>query len=65
MSVVIDQVQAESYVAYNGDSCEVIKGIPSDSIGFMIYSPPFASLFSYSDNLACGINIQLDVSPES
>lgn len=60
MSVVIDQVQTEGYVAYNGDSCEVIKGIPSDSIGFMIYSPPFASLFSYSDNLACMSNCKSD-----
>ena len=59
-SVVVEQVVENDYVAYNGDSCEVIQGIPSDSIGFMVYSPPFASLFSYSDNLACMSNCSSD-----
>ena len=35
---------------YNGDSAEVLKGIPDDSIHFMIYSPPFASLYVYSNS---------------
>lgn len=34
---------------YNGDCCEVIKAIPDDSIGFSVFSPPFASLYVYSD----------------
>lgn len=34
---------------YNGDCCEVIKGIPNESIGFSVFSPPFASLYVYSD----------------
>lgn len=35
---------------YNGDSCEVMKDIPSNSIHFSIYSPPFASLYTYSNS---------------
>jgi DNA modification methylase len=31
-----------------GDSCELVKQIPDKSIGFSVYSPPFASLYTYS-----------------
>lgn len=35
---------------YHGDSCEVLTEIPDDSIHFEIYSPPFASLYTYSNS---------------
>lgn len=35
---------------YNGDSAEVLKEIPDNSIHFEIYSPPFASLYTYSNS---------------
>lgn len=44
------QEVAEDYALYNGDSAEVLKGIPSDSIHFIIYSPPFQSLYTYSNS---------------
>lgn len=31
-----------------GDSCERMREIPDDSVGLSVYSPPFASLFTYS-----------------
>jgi len=31
-----------------GDSCERLAEIPDNSIGLSVYSPPFASLFTYS-----------------
>lgn len=34
---------------YLGDNIEIIRGIESRSIGFSLFSPPFASLFTYSD----------------
>jgi DNA modification methylase len=34
-----------------GDCVQRIKEIESDSIGFSIFSPPFASLYTYSDNI--------------
>lgn len=45
---VIDQRFGETWAMYHGDACEVIKGIPSDSIHYSIFSPPFASLYTYS-----------------
>lgn len=37
---------------YNGDSCELIKQIPNGSVDLQIFSPPFANLYIYSDDLA-------------
>jgi DNA modification methylase len=37
---------------FNGDSCQVLKGIPSNSIDFGIHSPPFANLYTYSNSEA-------------
>lgn len=47
---VLDQVVTENYAMYHGDSCEVIKGIPDNSIHFSISSIPFASLYTYSNS---------------
>lgn len=45
---VINQAVTEKYSIYHGDSCEVIKGVPDNSIHFQIMSCPFSSLFVYS-----------------
>jgi DNA modification methylase len=45
---VIDQRFGEGWAMYLGDSCEALQGIPSDSIHYSIFSPPFASLYTYS-----------------
>jgi DNA modification methylase len=47
---VIDQASGENWCMYHGDSCEVIRAIPDDSIDFGIHSPPFSNLYSYSDS---------------
>lgn len=47
---VLDQVRGNNYVLYNGDSCEVLAGIPSNSIHYCITSIPFASLYTYSNS---------------
>lgn len=47
---VINQAIGENFAAYNGDSCEVLKGIPSNSVDMICYSPPFADLFVYSNS---------------
>ena len=49
---VITQEITEKYALYNGDCCEVMQDIPSNSVGFSIFSPPFASLYCYSDDEA-------------
>ena len=42
-------VSGDAWTLYNGDCCEVIRDIPDESIGFSVFSPPFASLYVYSD----------------
>ena len=34
-----------------GDCVQQIQGVPDESIGFSIFSPPFAELYTYSDKL--------------
>lgn len=47
---VLSQVIENNYAIYNGDSCELIRGIPDNSIHYTIFSPPFASLYTYSNS---------------
>lgn len=47
---VLDQYVSDRVSLYNGDSCEVMKEIPSNSIHYSIFSPPFASLYTYSNS---------------
>ncbi len=47
---VIDQVVTERAALYHGDACEVVKGIPDESIGYSVFSPPFSSLYTYSNS---------------
>lgn len=46
----IEQVITEHYAAYNGDAVEIFKGLPANSVGYSIFSPPFASLYVYSNS---------------
>jgi DNA modification methylase len=46
----IEQHIADRYALYCGDSAEVLKEIPENSIHYSIYSPPFASLYTYSNS---------------
>ena len=45
-----DKKEGDGWTLYLGDSVEVIKQIPDESIHFSIFSPPFASLFTYSNS---------------
>lgn len=47
---VTQQKITDRYAAYCGDSVEVIKGIPDESVHMPIFSPPFANLYIYSDS---------------
>lgn len=42
----------EKALLLRGDCVQRIKQIPDNSIGFSIFSPPFAELYTYSDELA-------------
>lgn len=47
---ILEQRIEEFYSMYHGDSCEVVKGIPDNSIHYTIFSPPFSSLYTYSNS---------------
>lgn len=47
---VLNQMIDDKYAIYNGDSCEIAKNIPDNSIHYTLFSPPFASLYTYSNS---------------
>ena len=40
----------KSFAAYHGDCVEVLRDFPPESVDFSVFSPPFASLYTYSDS---------------
>jgi hypothetical protein len=47
---VLNQRDGSGWTAYHGDSCEVLAGLPDNSIHYSITSIPFASLYTYSNS---------------
>jgi hypothetical protein len=45
----VDQVITDDYAIYQGDSCELIRAIPSESVHFGVHSPPFEGLYKFSN----------------
>ena len=45
---VTDQATGEGWELMLGDSCERLTEIPEASVDLSVYSPPFASLYTYS-----------------
>jgi hypothetical protein len=45
---VTDDEYGEGWRLMLGDSCERLAEVAEDSVGLSVYSPPFASLFTYS-----------------
>lgn len=48
---VINQSIGKNYAMYHGDNVQVMKGIPDNSIGLSVFSPPFLSLYTYSNSI--------------
>ena len=46
----LQQATGENYTLINGDCVESLKGLPAKSIDYSIFSPPFASLYTYSNS---------------
>lgn len=49
---VIDQHEGKDFAAYNADCVPFTAGLPDNSIDFSVYSPPFSSLYIYSESIA-------------
>lgn len=52
MTFVLDQSIGETFSAYNADCVPFMQGLPEGSIDFSVYSPPFSSLYIYSESVA-------------
>lgn len=48
----IHEAHGEGWSLYRGDCCEVVKGLPDDSIDLTVFSPPFSNLYVYSDSIS-------------
>ena len=48
----LNEAHGDNFAAYNGDCVDVLRQMPDNSIDFSVYSPPFGSLFVYSESVA-------------
>lgn len=48
----VDSASGEGWAAYQGDCVSVLSQFPDECIDFSVYSPPFGSLFVYSESAA-------------
>lgn len=61
MKTVIDQHHGENFSVYNSDCVKFAETIPDNSIDFSVYSPPFSSLYVYSESVADMGNVSSDI----
>lgn len=46
-----EEYKTDNCILQLGDSVQLIQNVPDNSMGFSIFSPPFADLYTYSDQL--------------
>lgn len=46
-----EEITTDFYHAKQGDCVQLVKEIPSESVGFTVFSPPFKDLYVYSDSI--------------
>lgn len=46
-----NQREGDGWVVYHGDCVKIASGLPDHSIDFSVFSPPFADLFTYSNDI--------------
>jgi DNA modification methylase len=51
MKTDINTMCGNGWEIHHGDCVRVAKSLPDDSVDFSVFSPPFADLFTYSDDL--------------
>jgi hypothetical protein len=47
---VVDEACGQDWRLWNGDCVDVTKGLPDGSIHYTVFSPPFESLYTFSDD---------------
>lgn len=48
----LNEKHGRDFAAYHGDCVDVLRQMPSNSVGFSVYSPPFSGLYIYNDSVA-------------
>jgi DNA modification methylase len=49
---VLDEAHGRDWTLYNADCVDVLSRLPDNSVDFSVYSPPFSSLYIYSESAA-------------
>lgn len=57
---IMAQHHGENYSIYNSDCVEFAKNLPDNSVDISVYSPPFSSLYIYSESIADMGNVESD-----
>lgn len=47
---VLDMQEGDNHIVYNADTVEVAQSLDDESVHFSVFSPPFASLYTYSNS---------------
>lgn len=47
---VLHETVTERFAVYHADTVDVARGLPDRSVDFSVFSPPFASLYTYSNS---------------
>lgn len=47
---VLNQAHSDNFALYHADCVEVAKLLPDESIDYSVFSPPFSSLYTYSNS---------------
>jgi len=50
MNNIMNQAQGENWTLINGDCIELLNSMPENSIHLSVFSPPYASLYTYSNS---------------
>ena len=50
VKIMKKEIKTDNYHLINGDCVEEIKNIPTESIDYSFFSPPFSDLYTYSDD---------------
>ena len=48
----LNEAHGSRFAVYNGDCVDIVRQMPDCSVDFSVYSPPFGSLFVYSESAA-------------
>lgn len=48
--MVVNQVEGDGWKLYHADCMDVVRGLPDNSLHMSCFSPPFSSLYTFSDD---------------